>query len=151
MMKLNRKIEYALMALNYLYFELKKQNRPIPIREIIFATNIPFDTTSKVMQILSSNGIVKSTQGIKGGYTLSKNLNEISYFSLASLIEDKLSLVGCLDEQTACDLAPNCQIITPMKNFNNKFEHFLKQVTLLELIDPNCDKQTEQLSNSFRV
>jgi Rrf2 family protein len=151
MMKLNRKIEYALMALNYIYFENKKKNRPIPIREIIDTVNIPFDTTSKVMQMLSANGIVKSIQGAKGGYMLEKSLANISYYSLANIIEDKMHLVGCLDEKSGCELAENCNIISPMRNFNYKFESFLKDISILELIDPPPVNNLKQLDNSFNV
>ena len=56
----------------------KEEDSIITVREICDALKTPFDTTAKVMQAMNHHGIVKSIQGLRGGYTLHKNLSDIT-------------------------------------------------------------------------
>ena len=68
MLKINKKVEYALMALKFMAEE-KAIGKITSAREICDKFNTPFDTTAKVMQAMNHHKILNSVKGTKGGYT----------------------------------------------------------------------------------
>ena len=107
----------------------------ISAREVCDVFNIPFDTTAKVMQIMNNHDILSSVKGIKGGYTLKKSLNEVTYMQLVQMIEG-LKTIGrvCSTHKGDCELLGKCNISTPVENLNRKLNAFLQNLTLQELL-----------------
>ena len=66
MLKINKKVEYALIALK-LMLE-KEQGELTTAREVSDKFHTPFDTTAKVMQMMNSARMLESVKGVKGGY-----------------------------------------------------------------------------------
>ena len=139
MLKINKKVEYALMALKFMADKqsqsLESEHALTSAREICAEFNIPFDTTAKVMQQMNNQDILKSTKGIKGGYSLNKNLDEITYMELVRLIEGKKEIGRvCSGTKGTCELFSKCNITTPVEQLNRKLNAFLETLSLSELL-----------------
>lgn len=133
MLKINKKVEYALIGLKYL--SDNQAARLISAREICDEFHTPFDTTAKVMQMMNNHGILKSVKGIKGGYTLLKSLDEITYMELVRLIEGKEHIGRvCVGNKGQCELYSTCNIISPVEQLNKKLNQYLETLTLSELL-----------------
>lgn len=139
MLKINKKVEYALMALKFMAD--KAQLHPngehvlTSAREICDEFNTPFDTTAKVMQLMNGHDILKSVKGIKGGYSLNKPLEDITYMHLVRLIENKEEGGKvCVSNKGTCELFGKCNISTPLDVLNRKLNSFLESLTLAELL-----------------
>ena len=63
MIKINKKVEYALMVLKLM--SDRDETELTSAREVCEMFKTPFDTTSKVMQIMNNAGILSSVQGVK--------------------------------------------------------------------------------------
>jgi Rrf2 family protein len=134
MLKINKKVEYALMALKYI--AENNSDRLISAREICDEFKVPFDTTAKVMQVMNNHGILKSVKGIKGGYTLSKSLNDITYMDLVRYIEGKSEMGRlCVTSKGQCELFSKCNIVTPVEQLNKKLNAYLETLSLSELLN----------------
>lgn len=134
MLKINKKVEYALMALKYIADS--SEQRLISAREICDEFHTPFDTTAKVMQVMNNHGILKSVKGIKGGYTLLRPLHEISYMELVQMIEGKDELgKACFSVKGKCELFEKCNIVTPVEQLNQKLNLYLMTLSLEELLN----------------
>lgn len=131
MLKINKKVEYALMALKFM--ALKPRDELTSAREICEEFKAPFDTMAKVMQILNNNGVLVSAKGIKGGYRLAISLSEISYGQLQEWIEGEPSEHFCKNHKGTCELFGTCNIVTPIELLNSKIQHFLHGLSLEEL------------------
>lgn len=150
MLKITKKVEYALIVLKYMgghpFGELHSA------REICDKFGIPFDTTAKVMQSMNNKGLLKSLQGIKGGYALSTDLGSINFLNLIEMIEGKIPEMFCETAKGGpCQLTESCNIITPVDQLNRKVKNFLSILTVGELLFENIlesDDQTLELSNS---
>jgi len=106
-------------------------------REVCDELKTPFDTTAKVMQIMNHNDILKSVQGIKGGYTLNLSLEKITYSELVRIIEGKKDIGrACTSAKGKCELFNQCNIITPVEVLNKKLNLYLDNLTLKELLVP---------------
>jgi Rrf2 family protein len=134
MLKINKKVEYALMALKFMAD--KFDHAPlVSAREICDEFQTPFDTTAKVMQVMNSHDILKSVKGIKGGYSLNKSLTAITYMELVRMIEGREELGRvCTNHKGTCELLGKCNISTPVENLNKKLNGFLENLTLAELL-----------------
>ncbi len=130
MIKINRKVEYALMVL-----KLMKGKTPEELttaREVCDKYHTPFDTTSKVMQLMNNAGLLHSHKGVKGGYTLAHDLSDVSYVDLVQLIEGKSFMMDCHDGP--CELFNSCNIAQPIRRLNDYIINIFSSVTLNELL-----------------
>ena len=132
MFRINKKLEYALMVIQYLTD--KVTGNGASAREISSRYQIPFDTTSKVMQLMSTQGILRATQGSHGGYSINKDLNSISFLGLAESILGPIALAECLNNVNSCHLEKNCNIISPLFWLNQKFLDLYKKLSIKELL-----------------
>lgn len=129
MIKINRKVEYALMVLNLM------KDRPLELttaREVCDRFQTPFDTTAKVMQQMNNAGILHSMKGVKGGYTLAKSLHDISYLELVEIIEGSSFMMDC--HEGPCGLFHSCNISLPIKRLNDYAITIFKSLSLDELL-----------------
>lgn len=135
MIKINRRVEYALMVL-----KLMKEKDALELttaREVCDRFETPFDTTAKVMQLLNASGILHSHKGVKGGYTLARDLNQVSYRELVQLVEGKTFMMDCHDLGEArgpCDLYHKCNISRPIKRLNDYLINIFNALSLNELL-----------------
>ena len=130
MIKINRKVEYALMVLKAM--KDKELSDLTTAREVCDRYNTPFDTTAKVMQQMNTAGILHSHKGVKGGYTLARDLASISYIELSQLIEGKSFMMDC--HEGPCDLIHTCNISQPIKRLNDYLINIFNSLTLHELL-----------------
>ena len=104
-------------------------------REVCDEFKTPFDTTAKVMQLMNNQDILKSVKGIKGGYSLNKDLSQITYMNLVRLIEGKKEIGRvCVSNKGTCELFLKCNIATPVELLNRKLNVFLEHLTLADLL-----------------
>jgi Rrf2 family protein len=130
MIKINRKVEYALMALKFM--KDKGANELTSAREVCDEFDTPFDTTAKVMQQMNNGGLLHSQKGVKGGYTLSCDLSQVSYLELVELIEGKSFMMDC--HEGPCELFHKCNISRPIQRLNDYIMNIFRVLTLNELL-----------------
>lgn len=136
MNKINKKTEYALMALKYFVDQAANQTPVglISAKDLSEKTHAPFEVIARVLQALSSRGILKAEYGVSGGYQLVKNLNDISVYELMSVLENSTELAKCLGTDSECDLISKCNIISPITHLNSKVQNFYKSISLAEVL-----------------
>jgi DNA-binding IscR family transcriptional regulator len=144
MIKINRKFEYALMVL-----KLMKERESLDggrgglttAREVCDKFETPFDTTAKVMQLMNTAGILQSQKGVKGGYTLARDLSLVTYLELAELIEGRSFMMDCHDRGDGagvpCELLDKCNISLPIKRLNDYLMTIFNSLTVAELLAPD--------------
>lgn len=133
MIKINRKVEYALMVLKLM--KDKGKEELTTAREVCDHFQTPFDTTAKVMQLMNTAGILHSHKGVKGGYTLARDLSAISYMELVTLIEGRHFILDC--HEGPCGLMHNCNITQPIKRLNDYLINIFNSLTISELLAPD--------------
>ncbi|MFS4458778.1 RrF2 family transcriptional regulator [Bdellovibrio sp. HCB2-146] len=133
MNKINRKVEYALMALKYM--SQKIPGELTSAKEVSDAFHTPFDATARVMQQMASKGgILRAEYGASGGYQITKDLAKISMHDLVEIIEGPTALVKCLHKEGPCEIQGTCNIVSPVTTLNQKLIEFYKGLSLKELL-----------------
>ena len=130
MIKINRRVEYALMVL--MLMKEKDRSDLTTAREVCDRFETPFDTTAKVMQLMNNVGILHSQKGVKGGYSLARDLSQVTYMELVQLIEGKSFMMDC--HEGPCELLHKCNISQPIKRLNDYLINIFNALTLNELL-----------------
>ena len=112
----------------------KEVSETYTAREISDILHLPFDTTSKVMQSMSTAKILSSSQGVKGGYVLSDTLSHVSYLRLTQIIEGHTTNIKCQLESGSCEYHNHCNITSPIGKLNKLAINFFNTISLEYLL-----------------
>lgn len=84
-MKLSRTVDYAVRAT----LELARQGEqaPVPCSQLASAGGMPERFLLQILRNLVTHGILRSTRGVEGGYTLVRPIEEISLLEIIEAIE----------------------------------------------------------------
>ncbi len=132
MNKMNKKMEYALMALKLI--SEREAGELTSAKAVSDQMHISFDVTARVLQALSSRGLLKAEYGVDGGYSLARPLTEVSLHDLSQMLEGHTLLTKCLGNDEPCETLPTCNITSPIAKLNKKVQEFYKSVTLEEVL-----------------
>jgi len=130
MLKLTKKIEYALIALQHM--QGKKNNEVTSVKEVTEEYDLPASLLAKVLQQLAKNNIIEPIQGPSGGYRLNKPLEEIQLNDFIEIIEGPVGLVDCLHDPD-CGHIGTCNIRIPIERVNNTIKDLFSNMTLADL------------------
>ena len=132
MLKLSKKTEYALMAVQYM--ASKNSLRAVNTKEIAVEYRIPLELLAKVLQKLGKKGIVISHNGPKGGYLLAKPASDISVLAVIQAIEGHMGITECYhNEESHCVQLARCNIRTPMRNIQNSIYSLLESMSIEDM------------------
>ncbi len=139
MLKLSKKADYGLMALQHIasnqYGDVAHA-RVVNTKEIAEEYHIPVELLAKVLQTLSKSGIIESHNGPKGGYLLGKNPREITIARVLESLEGPLGIMDCAHEKDgdACMQREHCNIRTPLLKIQNSIYQLLNNMTLQDML-----------------
>ena len=131
MFKLNRKLEYALIALKHMFY--KRPGEITTAKEIAETYGCSFDTIARVLQILTQKNWLQSTHGSAGGYLLIKDLGRLSFYDLSAALLGPMKLVRCL--AGPCKIQNQCNITDPVQALNQHLIEVYKNLSVLQLIE----------------
>ena len=144
MIKLNRTTEYGLIALKHISQTHSESSDPVSAREIADTYGLPFEITAKTLQRLKESGLIRSVQGVRGGYTLGKDVFGVSLSQFIDFMEGKAGVVACCEKagtsptpetsQDRCEYQPKCEIHPLMKELNGRIRNFLSEISLGDLL-----------------
>lgn len=134
MLRLSKKVEYGLMALQHL---ARTSGAVSTVREVADEFSISYDLLAKIMQELKRDGVVDSYQGVKGGYALMLSLDQITIGRVIGALESAPSLTECIangSEETSCARFSTCTLKDPMQKLQARLDSTLSSVTVAQLL-----------------
>ncbi len=132
MLKINKSIEYALIAIKHI--KSNNSNKLFSSRDISDLYNIPYELLSKILQRLCKLGYLQSVKGPNGGYLLKKSLNKISLINFIEEFEGPVSFSQCtIETNTECSQFDLCNIKSPINEINNNIRELLSNMYLNEI------------------
>jgi len=132
MLKLSKKTDYALMAVQYM--ASKNSLLAVNTKEMAEEYRIPVELLAKVLQKLGKKGLVISQNGPKGGYLLAKAASDISVLSVIQAIEGHIGITECYhNEDSHCVQMARCNIRTPLRNIQNSIYSLLESMSIEDM------------------
>src|SRR5687768_18277428 len=102
-------------------------------REIAEQYDIPIELMAKVLQRLVRAGLLISTQGTRGGYTLSRSSVSISVADVIQAIDGPFTVTACSSEKNDCEQYSKCSIRDPLWQIRERIAEALERVTIAEM------------------
>ena len=104
-------------------------------KEICDIYGVPFDPTSRVLQIMAQHEILHAEQGAKGGYQIVKNLTKLTLKELSDMIIGPIEIANCFHgNYSQCEITHSCHIISPMLNLNENINKLFSTIMVADLI-----------------
>jgi Rrf2 family protein len=153
MLRLNKKTEYALLALRVMGLSTAAPTlegaegpgaatpEPEPVAPLVTAAEIarryriPETLLAKVLQRLKRAGLVAAAKGSGGGYRLARPLESVSLAELIGLFEDELALVECQLDHQKCDQEALCDIREPLAVLGEALMEPLRALSVRDLFE----------------
>jgi FeS assembly SUF system regulator len=132
MLRLSKKADYALIAMKHLAQKCATA-RSTSAREIAEQYDIPIELMAKVLQRLVRTGLLVSTQGTRGGYTLGRAPISITVADVIQAIDGPLTVTACSTEKSDCEPYSKCSIRDPLWQIRERIVAALGTVTLSEM------------------
>ena len=135
-MKLTTKGRYGLRAV----IDLAKyaKNEPVSLSDVAERQDISISYLEQLMAKLKKAGIVQSTRGAQGGYSLAKNPETISVGEILRALEGSLSPVDCSavdgEGETECSASNFCVTKYVWKRINDSINDTVNNMFLSELL-----------------
>jgi Rrf2 family protein len=130
MLKLTRKVEYALIALRHM--QLQGNTVVTSTKEIAELYGIPQQLLAKTLQKLARNAIIEPTQGPAGGYKIKADLNTISLKDFFEALEGPLGLMDCYFD-SECGQLSACNIRSPIQRINDQLRTMFTNMTVQQV------------------
>ena len=130
MLKITRKVEYALIALRHM--QLKQSDKLTSTKEIATRYGVPQQLLAKALQHMARDGIIEAVQGPTGGYRVSTNLNQISMKDFFEKLEGPLGMMDCYFDSECIQIGA-CNIRIPIQRINDNMRNLFSQMSVQEV------------------
>lgn len=140
MLKINKLADYGLVVMGC----LAQHQQALNAREVATLTRIAVPTVSKVLKALTKAGLLISSRGMQGGYSLARPAENISLTQMLEVLDGDLALTDCAKVLGTCAVERGCGIRHNWQAINNVFLRTLTRITLADMLKP-AEKLKEKL------
>jgi Rrf2 family iron-sulfur cluster assembly transcriptional regulator len=130
-MRLTTKGRYAVTAVLDLAFHEGKG--PVSLAAISERQCISLSYLEQLFARLRRNGVVKSTRGPGGGYTLNRNAADISVSDVIVAVDESCQVANC-DDADSCQGDYRCLTHDLWNELSNEIRSFLDGISLAEMM-----------------
>lgn len=127
---ITRKTDYAIRCVQHL---AETEKDIVMLNEIAVERNIPKSFLAKILQTLVKAGIVESLRGVKGGFKLAKNPEDICLLDVVEIMEGSVAANICAADKRKCDLSSSCSVHPVWVEIRKDMEDCLKQWNFAKL------------------
>ena len=130
MLKITRKVEYALIALRHM--QLKESEELTSTKEIATRYGVPQQLLAKTLQHMARDGIIEAVQGPAGGYRVANNLDQIPMKDFFEKLEGPLGMMDCYFDSECIQIGA-CNIRVPIQRINDNMRNLFSQMSVQEV------------------
>ena len=148
-MKLSTRGRYAPRAM--LDLALNYGKGPVPLKNIARKQEISERYLEHIMTVLLSAGLVQSTRGSRGGFSLAKLPKEIKLSQIIQAVEGSISLVACVDDPKLCKRVDACVTHDIWKKAKKAMLEVFDSVTLEDMVKMQKKKLFKQKDRMYYI
>lgn len=137
-MKLSTRTRYGVRLM--LELAIKSNKGQIFLKDIAREEAISEKYLSLIIIPLRGAGLVSSTRGAHGGYTLAKPPSEITIKDIVDVLEGDTCLVDCIKNPSACQRSSRCASRDLWIKLSDRISQTLGSTTLEDLVRMSRDK-----------
>ena len=131
-MQVSKSLDYAVRSLTYI---AKEKASVFTIRDISQKQHIPQNYLAKIMRKLVQKGLLSSSPGPEGGYSLRKPTEDISLKDIYEAIEGDMQLIDCMEKNVVCELFNSCTQRSVWDHLQLHTLTFLNDISVKDIAD----------------
>lgn len=131
MLRLSKKTDYGLLALQYLATEASPAGASA--RTIAARYEIPVELLAKILQQLARMGFVAAQKGAHGGYQLARPAATITLAEVVEAIDGPLAITACGRKDDQCDQFAGCTVRDPLSRVKERILVVLQTTTVADM------------------
>lgn len=147
-LQISRKIEYGLRAMAFL--AAHPETEQVSAAEISRRMNIPSEFLAKILKTLVGKGLVRSTRGAHGGYSLARAARTVTFLDVIEAVEGPVLVNLCQGEghdgHGGCKVSSACTMYSVWKWGQQRMLEVFRQVTLDQIAMKELHKQHPALA-----
>lgn len=124
--------EYGLRAMLYIA-EKSLEGRKVSVKEIGAAIQVPEPFTAKVLQSLAKDGLLSSTKGLGGGFSLTERQFNKNLLHVVKAIDGDALFTGCALGLNECSHKTPCPLHDTFASIRQQIITMMEEKTLLEM------------------
>ncbi len=128
---LTRHSDYALRALVYL---ARFPRRRLCAEELVEKLEIPDAFLRRLLQALGQAGILRSSRGKGGGFSLGRHPSEIRVSDVMRVFQGSLSMNDCMLRKRVCPNRGTCPLRSKLRSIEAKVLKDLEATTIASLM-----------------
>ena len=117
-----------------------EERKNLSARQLSEETGLTLPMVSKVLKVLTKEGLLSSHRGVAGGYSLSRDASEITVGQVLSAMEGPIAMTECLEDEGDCQQEANCPVRTNWERINFAVKNVLDSISLKDMLDPLPDQ-----------
>ncbi len=124
-------VDYAVRAM--IYIASFPEGTRVLRHDIARAESIPKSFTAKILKNLVDSGLLMSSRGIHGGYTLARSPCEINLLEIVEAVEGPISVTRCVPDPNGCEFSESCPAHDVWRNVQERLTEILMESNLRTL------------------
>lgn len=137
-MKISTKGRYALRMM--IDIAQHQGEGKIALKDIAKRQEISMKYLEQIVSPLIHAGLIRSTRGAQGGYSLLRYPGDYNALEIIEAVEGKMAIVSCLETPTnTCPRYTSCTTIKMYEGLNKQIRDYLENFTLQDFLDQEFD------------
>jgi Rrf2 family iron-sulfur cluster assembly transcriptional regulator len=121
---------YAATALG---FVAAAGGKPVLVKEVAEAADIPSPYLAKIVNMLARKGLLITQRGIGGGVLLARPATEITLFDICAALDDPSTLPRCMLGTAVCSDERSCPAHQFWSSVRNQYVSYLQTRTVADI------------------
>lgn len=144
-MLLSKSFGYALRGVLYIALRQEYVKR-VQIQEMAQKLSVPQHFLAKIMKQLADKGILKSTKGPYGGFSLTEKTLQTPIFEIVKITDGTGLVDNCVLSFRKCNAKNPCPLHKKIAKLKDGFVESLSVATIGDLLDEKNPKFVQSLS-----
>jgi len=134
MIRITKQTDYGIVLMTHLAADPERlYNAP----DLAMEAGLPLPMVSKILKLLTRDGLLVSHRGVKGGYTLSRPPAEITVDEIITSLEGPVAITECIEHSPGeCEHERLCPTRGNWRLINQAVRQALERITLAEMTQP---------------
>jgi len=132
-LRISKLTDYAILLMAELAAE---DQQVLSAQALSERSGLELPTVSKVLKLLTRDGLVRSFRGASGGYRIERPAAEISVAEIIGAIEGPIAMTECSVDTGLCQQEDNCNLRGNWQRISTAVAEAMQRVSLAEMARP---------------
>ncbi len=143
---ITRNTDYAMRALCYI---AQQEKQAVSVTEMVSALKIPRPFLRKILQTLSGEGLLHSTKGQGGGFSLACPAEKVVLTDLIRIFQNTIQLNECIFKRKLCPNRSTCVLKREIDSIEKDVLERLHGITIASLTRNGKGAHSSQKKESY--